>query len=51
MALPVSAPFHCSLLEPAGRLLGIDLDKIEVKNPELPIVCNVDASDVTNSLK
>lgn len=51
LALPVSAPFHCSLLEPAGRLLGIDLDKIEVKNPELPIVCNVDASDVTNSLE
>jgi [acyl-carrier-protein] S-malonyltransferase len=49
-ALPllVSAPFHCSLLKPAGELLKKDLDDIKLHDPKIPVVSNVDAKIVTN---
>lgn len=41
--LPVSAPFHCALMEPVKpRLAGV-LAEIEVKAPQAPIVTNVEA--------
>lgn len=49
-ALPllVSAPFHCSMLEPAGELLKKDLDKISFNKLKIPVVNNVDAKIITN---
>jgi [acyl-carrier-protein] S-malonyltransferase len=41
--LPVSAPFHSSLLKPAGDKLADELDKVEVKDLEIPVVANVSA--------
>jgi [acyl-carrier-protein] S-malonyltransferase len=41
--LPVSAPFHSSMLRPAGALLGKFLQKIEVTCPQFPVIANVDA--------
>jgi [acyl-carrier-protein] S-malonyltransferase len=41
--LPVSAPFHCSLMAPAGERLARDLAAIAVADPRLPVVRNVDA--------
>ncbi|GAB4251653.1 ACP S-malonyltransferase [Deferrisoma sp.] len=41
--LAVSAPFHCSLMEPAGRRLEVELRRVEVAAPRFPVVANVDA--------
>lgn len=41
--LPVSAPFHCSLLKPAGEKLQRDLEKADIQSPEIPVVTNVEA--------
>jgi len=46
--LPVSAPFHCSLLKPAGDKLAAELDKIEFKEMKIPVVTNVTAEYVTD---
>ena len=44
--LPVSAPFHCALMEPAQRRLKADLDAAEFKDLAIPLVNNVDAAVV-----
>jgi [acyl-carrier-protein] S-malonyltransferase len=41
--LPVSAPFHCSLMAPAGTRLARELDAAAVADPRVPVVRNVDA--------
>lgn len=41
--LPVSAPFHCALMEPVKPRLQAVLEGIEVRAPEVPVVANVDA--------
>ena len=43
VALPVSAPFHSSLMTPAALKLAEALDKIELKSPSIPVIHNVDA--------
>ena len=49
LPLPVSVPFHCSLLEPAGELLNADLSMIEFNVPIIPLVNNVDAKIISNT--
>jgi [acyl-carrier-protein] S-malonyltransferase len=44
--LPVSAPFHCSLMRPAEERLGRDLNALQIQNPATPVMCNVDAAPV-----
>lgn len=46
--LPVSAPFHCSLMKPAQDRLAADLNALQFKNPGTPVVCNVDAALVAD---
>ena len=47
--LPVSAPFHCALMQPAAdRLLPV-LRGLAIADPRLPVVTNVDAREATNS--
>ncbi|HZR30361.1 MAG TPA: ACP S-malonyltransferase [Terriglobales bacterium] len=41
--LPVSAPFHCSLMRPAQDRLEPDLRALHLDDPETEVVCNVDA--------
>jgi [acyl-carrier-protein] S-malonyltransferase len=41
--IPVSAPFHCALMKPAGDRLAPELRAIEAQTPRVPIVANVDA--------
>jgi [acyl-carrier-protein] S-malonyltransferase len=41
--LPVSAPFHCSLMQSAEERLSHDLDQVEFRDLRFPIVTNVDA--------
>jgi [acyl-carrier-protein] S-malonyltransferase len=45
--LPVSAPFHCSLMKPAQDHLSIDLQSLTFQDPNVPVLCNVDATLVT----
>ena len=45
--LPVSAPFHCSLMKPAEIKLQKELERTEFKNHQFPVVCNVDAQSAT----
>ncbi len=47
--LPVSAPFHCSLMQPAQDRLAHDLGALNFQNPSCPVVCNVDAALVTSA--
>lgn len=44
--LPVSAPFHCSLLKPAGEKLGKELEKTNIKPAKIPVISNVTAEAV-----
>jgi [acyl-carrier-protein] S-malonyltransferase len=41
--LPVSAPFHCALMQPAAARLREVLDAVPVREPAIPVVRNVDA--------
>ena len=45
--LPVSAPFHCALMQPAQDRLAEDLRVLEFHDPEVPVMCNVDAALVS----
>lgn len=47
LLLPVSAPFHCSMLEPAGKRLKTDLESININDPMIPLINNVDAKIIT----
>ena len=49
--LPVSAPFHCSLMKPAQDRLEGDLKKLTMNKPVYPVVCNVDADPVTDNIR
>ena len=46
--LPVSAPFHCALMQPAADAMSEALDGIELESPSVPLVANVKASQETN---
>ncbi|MBN1939658.1 MAG: ACP S-malonyltransferase [Candidatus Aminicenantes bacterium] len=41
--LPVSAPFHSALMAGAEERLAADLDAVEFRDPEFPVITNVDA--------
>jgi [acyl-carrier-protein] S-malonyltransferase len=41
--IPVSAPFHCALMRPAEERLAPELRALPARDPQLPVVANVDA--------
>lgn len=45
--LKVSAPFHCALMMPAEERLAEDLEKLNFKDLQTPLVTNVDAEAIT----
>lgn len=45
--LPVSAPFHCPLMQPAADKLAAELEKITFNDTKIPVVANVTADYVT----
>jgi [acyl-carrier-protein] S-malonyltransferase len=47
--LPVSAPFHCSLMKPAQDRLAADLTSLPFGTPKVPVACNVDAAIVNDA--
>jgi [acyl-carrier-protein] S-malonyltransferase len=57
MSLPVSAPFHCSMMKPAAEVMAAALEKTDINSPDVPLVANVsalvgngDPSEIRNSL-
>jgi [acyl-carrier-protein] S-malonyltransferase len=44
MPLPVSAPFHSSLMQPAGEKLKVYLEKVQFTAPRISVVNNVDVA-------
>jgi [acyl-carrier-protein] S-malonyltransferase len=56
MMLPVSAPFHCSLMQPAADAMAAALARVTVKSPVVPVVVNVlakpihDPADIVGAL-
>ena len=46
--LPVSAPFHCSLMQPAADIMAKALIDIKLKDPIVPLVANVRANEQNN---
>ena len=47
MLLPVSAPFHCAMMQPAADVMAGELAKVEMSAPALPVVANV-LAEATN---
>jgi [acyl-carrier-protein] S-malonyltransferase len=47
--LNVSAPFHCALMKPAGERLEKDLDRVEIRDPQIPLANNADAELVRSA--
>ncbi len=48
LPLPVSAPFHSSLLNPASDQLRDYLAKIEIRAPQIPLINNIDVAIVSD---
>ena len=48
MLLPVSAPFHCKLMQPAADVMAEALAKVTINAPAVPLVSNVLASAITD---
>ena len=46
MLLPVSAPFHCALMQPAADVMADALANVSVKPPAVPVVANVLAKPI-----
>lgn len=47
--LPVSAPFHCTLMEPAAHRMAEALAEVTINAPAVPVVANVLAHDVSDA--
>ncbi len=47
MLLPVSAPFHCPLMQPAADAMKAALETVSLATPRVPLVANVLAAEVT----
>jgi [acyl-carrier-protein] S-malonyltransferase len=53
MLLPVSAPFHCPLMQPAADAMREALEKVTLGTPRVPLIANVLAAEITepNAIK
>jgi [acyl-carrier-protein] S-malonyltransferase len=49
LLLPVSAPFHCALMQPAADVMAEALAGVEIKAPAVPLVANVRAEAVSDA--
>ena len=48
LPLPVSAPFHCSLMQPAAEAMAAALADVTMQAPAVPLVANVLASPISD---
>ncbi|AYM97417.1 [acyl-carrier-protein] S-malonyltransferase [Acidovorax sp. 1608163] len=49
LPLPVSAPFHSSLMKPAAQKLRLALDGLALAEPQIPVVNNIDVAVCTDA--
>lgn len=49
LLLPVSAPFHCALMQPAADAMAEALSNVEIKAPIVPLIANVAAGEVNDA--
>ena len=49
--LPVSAPFHCALMQPAADVMADALAAVDIMVPKVPVVANVTAAPVTDPME
>lgn len=49
--LPVSAPFHCELMQPAQQRLKVDLDALEFRDLQIPLINNWQAREVRTGVE
>ena len=49
LPLPVSAPFHSSLMKPAAEKLKVALDALELGVPQIPVINNIDVAVQTDA--
>jgi len=48
VVLPVSAPFHCELMQPAAEEMDEALSNVQIKTPRVPLVSNITAEPTIN---
>lgn len=48
MLLPVSAPFHCPLMQPAADVMAEKLAEVTIAPPRVPLIANVTAEEVSD---
>lgn len=48
IALPVSAPFHCQLMQPAAEEMRAALEEVDMREPIVPVIANVSVMPETN---
>ena len=48
LLLPVSAPFHCALMQPAAEAMAAALANVNINAPRVPLVANVLAAPITD---
>jgi [acyl-carrier-protein] S-malonyltransferase len=48
LMLPVSAPFHCSLMQPAADALKLRLADVSFAAPQIPVINNVDVAQLAD---
>jgi [acyl-carrier-protein] S-malonyltransferase len=48
LLLPVSAPFHCALMQPAAEAMAVALGEVAMNAPVVPLVANVLAAPITD---
>jgi len=51
LMLPVSAPFHCALMQPAADVMAAALAEADIRDPKVPLVANVEAQAVTDAAR
>ena len=49
--LPVSAPFHCKLMNKATEIMKNEIDKIDFKDGKIRLISNVTANEITNKVE
>jgi [acyl-carrier-protein] S-malonyltransferase len=49
LMLPVSAPFHSSLMDPVAEKFQLELESAEMRDAELPVIANVTAAPETDA--
>lgn len=46
--LPVSAPFHCELMQPAAEAMAQALAEVDMNRPSVPLIANVRAAEISD---